>query len=117
MIPGKLYRYVTYGTPLFENIKFWFSKTTSPSDGSQYYLFNPLKYIDTDTIFMVIENINCFCKGLDANGNIGYIPYNKGDLFKDDCFCKVLDANGNIGYIRYNKGDSPLLPLFKEVKE
>ena len=86
MIPGKLYRpvtygTVTYGTPLFENIKF--SITTSPSDGTQYYLFNYLKYIDNDTIFMVIENIDCFCKVLDANGNIGYICYNKGDLFKE----------------------------------
>ena len=32
---------------------------------------------------MVIENIDCFCKVLDANGNIGYIHYNKGDLFKE----------------------------------
>ena len=93
MIPGKLYRSVTHGsvthgTPLFENIKFSittspFSITTSPSDGTQYYLFNYLKYIDTDTIFMVIENIDCFCKVLDANGNIGYICYNKDDLFKE----------------------------------
>ena len=88
MIPGKLYRSVTHGTSLFENIKFSittspFSITTSPSEGTQYYLFNYLKYIDTDTIFMVIENIDCFCKVLDANGNIGYIHYNKGDLFKE----------------------------------
>lgn len=81
MIPGKLYRSVTYGTSLFENIKF--SKTTSASDGSHYYLFNFLKSIDSDTIFMVIENIDCFCKILDANGNIGYIRSNKGDLFKE----------------------------------
>ena len=80
MIPGKLYRPVTYGTPLFENIKF--SITTSPRDGSQYYLFNYLKYIDTDVVFMVIENIDCFCKVLDANGNIGYIRSNRGGLYK-----------------------------------
>lgn len=80
MIPGKLYRSVTYGTSLFENIKF--SITTSPSDGSQYYLFNYLKYIDTDVVFMVIENIDCFCKVLDANGNIGYIRSKRGGLYK-----------------------------------
>jgi hypothetical protein len=81
MIPGKLYRSVTYSTPLFENIKF--SKTTSASDGSQYYLFNFINLIDCDVFFMVIENIDCFSKVLDANGNIGYIRSNKGDLFKE----------------------------------
>lgn len=80
MIPGKLYRSVTYGTPLFENIKF---SNRPLSDGSQYYLFNFINVIDSDVFFMVIENIDCFCKVLDANGNIGYIRSNKGDLFKE----------------------------------
>lgn len=80
MIPGKLYRSVTYGTPLFEKLKF--SKVPF-SDGSQYYLLNYFKSIDFETVFMVIEKIDCFCKILDENGNIGYIRSNKGDLFAE----------------------------------
>jgi hypothetical protein len=80
MIPGKLYCSVTYNTPLFENIRF---SNLPFGDGSPYYLSNLLMYIDFTTVFMVIENIDCFCKVLDANGNIGYIRSNKGDLFKE----------------------------------
>jgi hypothetical protein len=80
MIPGKLYRSVTYSTPLFENIKF----SNRPfGDGSPYFISNYINSIDCDVFFMVIENIDCFCKVLDANGNIGYIRSNKGDLFKE----------------------------------
>lgn len=80
MIPGKLYRSVTYSTPLFENIIF----SNRPfSDGSPYFVSNYINVIDCDVFFMVIEKIDCFCKVLDANGNIGYIRSNKGDLFKE----------------------------------
>lgn len=77
MIPGKLYCAIV-SIPIFGNIRF----TKVPfNDGTHYYLFNYLKSIDSDTIFMVIENIEYFSKILDTDGNIRYIRSNDDNLF------------------------------------
>ena len=74
MIPGKLYYSPVYNTEIWGRIENYEGK---------HYLSDFISYVRSETVFMVIENIDCFCKVLDANGNIGYIRYNKGDSFKE----------------------------------
>lgn len=86
MIPGKLYRSKVYQPKVWQDIDFDIIK-------GQYYVSNFLMLLSPSTVFMVVEIMkteripysasNDFCKILDANGNIGYNHYNKGDLFKE----------------------------------
>jgi len=90
MTPGKLYRSVSYNTQVWEDIDFEINE-------GQYYVSNLLMYMDSATVFMVIENMKD-----DPNPRLG-----------SNKFSKILDANGNVGYICSN--DFNL--LFKEVME